>query len=288
MGFWDKSLRIFKGLCEHATQSVRQLAQQTGLSTSSVHRLQQAMDRRHSHPESWVGATAEGRQWLRRLVVATLEIFGLKRGVGMETMSAFLAHLPLEAQAGCAPSALRSVMQALEAAVLETAEAWEKDGGTREEVREIMGAVDETCLERMRLVCMALKTGSRLLAEGAAERTSTPWKGVVEARLKTLGAGIRYLVSDRAKALIQLAEQGCECLSLPAFCHGLHDLTTGYALAIGQRLQQAPKQLEAAEHTLARHREPTRVTPASLQAQAAVEARRTAVRHWAEVRSPYR
>jgi hypothetical protein len=30
------------------------------------------------------------------------------------------------------------------------------------------------------------------------------------------------------------------------------------------------------------------VTPASLQAQAAVEARRTAVRHWEEVRSTYR
>jgi hypothetical protein len=130
MGFWDKSLRIFKCLCENATQSVRQLAQQTGLSKSSVHRLQQAMDRRNSHPESWVWETAEGRQWLRRLVVATLYIFGLKRGVGMETMSEFFAHLHLEAQAGCSPSALRSVMQALEAAVLETAEAWEKDGCT--------------------------------------------------------------------------------------------------------------------------------------------------------------
>lgn len=29
MGFWDKSLRIFKSLCDNGTQSVRQLAQQT-------------------------------------------------------------------------------------------------------------------------------------------------------------------------------------------------------------------------------------------------------------------
>lgn len=288
MGFWDKSLRIFKCLCENATQSVRQLAQQTGLSKSSVHRLQQAMDRRNSHPESWVWETAEGRQWLRRLVVATLYIFGLKRGVGMETMSEFFAHLHLEAQAGCSPSALRSVMQALEAAVLETAEAWEKDGCTKDEVREIIGAVDETFLERMMLVCMDLKTGYLLLEEVAADRTYTTWKGLVDARLKTLGAGIRYLVSDRAKALIQLAEQGFECLSIPDFFHVLHDLTKGYALALGQRLHQAYKQLEAAEHTLARHRAHTMVTPASLQAQAAVEAKRTAVRHWEEVRSTYR
>src|SRR5215475_15464700 len=71
MGFWDKSLRIFKSLCENATQSVRQLAQQTGLSKSSVHRLQQAMERRNGHPESWLWETEDGRRWLTRLVVAT-------------------------------------------------------------------------------------------------------------------------------------------------------------------------------------------------------------------------
>ena len=148
MGFWDKSLRIFKCLCDNATQSARQLAQQTGLSKSRVYRLQQAMERCNSHPESWFWETEEGRQWLRRLVVATLPIFGLKRGVGLDTMSEFFARLHLEAQAGCSPVALRSVMQALEAALLETAEAWEKDGCTRDEGREIIGAVDETFLAR--------------------------------------------------------------------------------------------------------------------------------------------
>ena len=61
MGLWDKSLQIFKSLCDNATQSVRQLAQQTGLSKSSVHRLQQAMERRNNHPESWFWETEEGR-----------------------------------------------------------------------------------------------------------------------------------------------------------------------------------------------------------------------------------
>ena len=64
MGFWDKSLRIFKCLCEHGRQGVRHMAQQTGLSKSSVHRLTQAMERRGRHPESWLWETEEGRQWL--------------------------------------------------------------------------------------------------------------------------------------------------------------------------------------------------------------------------------
>ena len=85
MGFWDKSLRIFKCLCENGRQGVRRMAQQTGLSKSSVHRLTQAMERRDVHPESWLWETEEGRQWLIRLVVATLYTFGLKRGVGLDT-----------------------------------------------------------------------------------------------------------------------------------------------------------------------------------------------------------
>ena len=175
MRFWDKSLRIFKSLCDNATQSVRHLAQQTGLSKSSVHRLQQAMERRNSHPESWFWETAEGRQWLRRLVVATLYSFGLKRGVGMDTLSEFFARLHLERQAGCSPSALRSVLQALETALLETAGRWEKDGVRAGEVREIIGAVDETFLEQMMLVFQDVPTGYIVQEEVADDRTYATW-----------------------------------------------------------------------------------------------------------------
>jgi hypothetical protein len=107
----------------------------------------------------------------------------------------------------------------MEAALLETTVAWEQEGQTSGEVREIMGAVDETCLEQMLLVCLDLPTGSLLLAAVAEERTSPPWKALVEERLTALGAHVRYGVSDRAKALMHLAETGLECLSMPACFH---------------------------------------------------------------------
>jgi Family of unknown function (DUF6399)/IclR helix-turn-helix domain len=288
MGFWDKSLRIFKCLCDHGTQSVRRIAQQTGLSKSSVHRLTQAMERRDSYPESWFWETADGRQWLTRLVVATLYTFGLKRGVGLDTMSEFFARLHLATQVGCSASALRGVMQALETALLETAAAWEQEGQACGEGREIIGAVDETFLERMILVCMDLTTGYLLFEEVAEDRSYATWQTLVEERLKALGISVRYLVSDRAKALLQLAAHGLECLSMPDFFHVVHDLSKSYALAIGRRLHQARKQLEAAEHALARHLARTSVASASSQAQATVEASRTEVQRWAEVHSAYR
>jgi DNA-binding IclR family transcriptional regulator len=105
MTFWDKSLQIFNCLCAHGTQSVRRIASKTGLSKSSVHRLTQAMARRGRHPESWLWETEDGRRWLARLVGATLYTFGLKRGVGLDTLSELFARLRLETQGGCAPSA---------------------------------------------------------------------------------------------------------------------------------------------------------------------------------------
>ena len=93
MGLWAKSVVIFNSICDHGKQSVRQAAEQTGFSKSSVHRHLQAIKRRDRYPESWFWETEAGHTWLIRLVVATLFVFGLKRGVGAETISEFFGRL---------------------------------------------------------------------------------------------------------------------------------------------------------------------------------------------------
>jgi len=170
MRFWAKSLRIFKAFCDNTKQSIRQVAYQTGFSKSSVHRLKQAMARRDHHPESWFWETEEGRSWLLRLVVAALYTFGLKRGVGAESLSEFFARLRLEKQVGCSPSALRGLMHALEHAILETAEVWEHEGIAGGKMGPMIGAVDETFLEHMMLVFMDLVSGYLLIEEVAEDR----------------------------------------------------------------------------------------------------------------------
>ena len=288
MRFWDKSLRIFKCLCANAQQSVRQLAQQTGLSKSSVHRLQQAMDRRNGHSESWFWETAEGRSWLTRLVVATLYFFGLKRGVGVETISEFLTRLGLATQVGCSPSALRGVMQVLAEAVCKTAQTWEQDGVAHGEVREIIGGADETFLQRMMLVFQDLATGYLLLEDVADDRTYTTWKAGVDERLKALGTHVLYVVSDRAKALIQLAETGFECLSMPDFFHLVHDIVKSYSLAIGRRLRQAQQELTHAEERLTRRQDRVLWPQDDQEDAMLVAASHAEVQRWAEVQRTYR
>ena len=105
MGFWAKSHLVFNSFCANANQELRQVACQTGLSKSSVHRLKQAIARRNRYPESEWWETEAGRRWPTRLVVATLFTFNLKRGVGADSLSEFFTHLCLETHVGCSSSA---------------------------------------------------------------------------------------------------------------------------------------------------------------------------------------
>jgi hypothetical protein len=170
----------------------------------------------------------------------------------------------------------------LAAARLETAEGWAEERSTEDEVRELMGAVAETFVARLRLVCLALPTAYGLRDEVAADRPSPTWKAVGEARLKALGAGLRSLGRARAKALSPRAAQGFACRRLSALFQGLPALRQRSALALGQRLPPAHTPREAAERVLGSHLARTPVTSASLQAQAAGEARRTEGRQGAE------
>jgi hypothetical protein len=288
MGLWTKSVLIFDSIREHGQQSIRRLAEQTGLSKSSVHRHLQAINRRDRYPESSFWETEAGRHWLIRLVVATLFVFGLKRGVGAETISEFFGRLHLEAHVGCSPSALRSVMHTLERLILDTAAAWEQEGIAHGEIRPIIGAVDETFLQRMMLVFMDLTSGYLVMEEVAVDRTYDTWHDFVNARLKTLEVGVLYLVSDRAKALVKLAQTGLDCLSIPDLFHLSHDLVKGYSLLIFGRLRQAQQALAQARQRLETLQASPPGSAQVQQAQSLVEASEALVKRWQGVRLAYR
>jgi hypothetical protein len=233
--------------------------------------------------------TEAGRAWRIRLIVATLLVFGLKRGVGAETLSEFFSRLRLEGHVGCSPSALRTVMHMLERLLLETAAAWEKDGIAHGEIRPVLGAVDETFLQHMMLVFMDLAMGYVLMEEVAADRSFDPWFDRANERLMTFGTEVLSLVSDRAKALIKLAHTGLGCLSIPDVFHVGHDLAKGYALCIFGRLRHATRDLEHAKQRLEavqKHAQADRVQVT--QAQPRVAAWATSVHHWQGVGSAWR
>src|SRR2546427_12216329 len=127
-------------------------------------------------------------------------------------------------------------------------------------------------VERMMLVFMDLVSGYLLFEEVAEDRTYPTWYALVEARLEALGGGVLYLVSDRAKALIKLAEKGLECVSIPDVFHLIHDLVKSYSLAICGPLRQARQALHQAREPLTTCQASQRSSEEAQQAQAEVEA----------------
>jgi hypothetical protein len=97
-----------------------------------------------------------------------------------------------------------------------------------------------------------------------------------------------YLVRARAKALIQLAETGLGCLSIPDGFHLIPELVTSYSWAIFARRRHARQALSQAQESLnpCQASAPSSVHPP--QAQAVVEASDAEVERWENVGSASR
>jgi len=203
-------------------------------------------------------------------------------------MRAFFACLHLEPQVGGAPSTLRAVMEPLAPLIVETTEALEREGIAQGPRGPMVGSVDATFLERLMLVCMDLVRGDIVCEEGADDRTSETWSGRVKARRAPMQTRVVSLVSDRAQALITLAETGLECPSIPEVFPLLYALVKGDALAISRQWQAAHQALSHAQA----HRDKLQASgtsePEPQAAQSAVAACEAAVSHWEQGRETSR
>jgi len=94
----ERGQKVLQCLCQRTQQSIRAIAAVTGIPKSSVHRHLKALKRRQQYGESYLWETAEGGEWLRLLVFGVIYCFGIKGGIGSESLSAFFHLLHLEAR----------------------------------------------------------------------------------------------------------------------------------------------------------------------------------------------
>jgi hypothetical protein len=130
------------------------------------------------------------------------------------------------------------------------------------------------------LVFMDLVSGYILFEEVADDRTYETWYGRVKARLAPMKTRVLSLVSDRAKALIKLAETGLECPSIPDVFHLLYDLVKGYSLAIASQVKAAHQALSQAQAHLDKLQASGTSETEPQAAQSAVAACEAEVSHW--------
>jgi len=229
-----RSRQIYSILKLPVKYSIRNIAKLINIPKSSVHRLRQAILKRNQYPESYFWETEEGYHWLRILVYATIFLFGIKCGIGAETISQFFKMLRLAMHIAVSPTTIKNLSTKMENILIEYKDNHEKHH-LREALLKIAGGIDETFFEKMILVFMDLPSGYIFFEEESKERDYPTWKEKIQQILKKFNIDFKYTVSDRAKALIKLAEKGINCLSIPDLFHASHEIVKLFGLRLHRK-----------------------------------------------------
>ncbi|MEM8677704.1 MAG: hypothetical protein AAGF83_28180, partial [Cyanobacteria bacterium P01_G01_bin.67] len=247
MNLRERCQAVFKAGYQFSQNSFRSLARKTDLSKSSVHRLYHRIVNRNQHPESPLWETEVGQNWLRLLVLATIFIFALQGGIGCERLSQFFHLLRLHRHIGVSPTALRSLRAQMESAIIDYQQ---QQNEAIEEISsqvEVCAAADETFFDQVILVLLDLPSGYIFVEEITENCQYETWQQRVSNSLKPLGLKVKYLVSDRAKAIVKLALKDLGTHSIADLFHVLYDLNRSVAWELNYLANQLQKQLKMSQ-----------------------------------------
>ena len=243
MNLRERCHTVFQAGYQLSKTSFRSLARTTNLSKSSVHRLYHRIRRRNQHPESELWETEAGQKWLHLLVLATIFVFALQGGIGCERLSQFFHLLRLHRHIGVSPTALRSLRAQMESAIIDYQQsANEKIRKISSQV-EVCAAADETFFDQVILVMLDLPSGYIFVEEMTENCQYETWQERVVEAFKPLGIKVKYLVSDRAKAIVKLALNDLGTDSISDLFHVLYDLNRSIAWELNYLASQRQKQL---------------------------------------------
>jgi len=245
----ERCQKVLQCACEKTHQSLRVIAAATGIPKSSVHRHLKAIKRRQQYAESYLWETAEGANWLRLLVFGVIYCFGIKGGVGAESLSAFFQLLRLEARIGCSASALRELEVQVKAQIVAYGQAQAQACQAERPIGICVGA-DETFYGLPILVAIELASGFIFSEAECENRSYETWWEQVRGWFKPEQWDCRFLVSDGAKALVKLALSGLGCPSLPDVFHLLQALSKSMGTAMARQRVQLQHQQQALQAKL--------------------------------------
>jgi len=102
----------------------------------------------------------------------------------------------------------------------------------------------------MILVFMDLASGYIFFEEEAQNRSYETWMEKVQKTINELGISIKYVVSDRAKALIKLALKGIGCQSIPDLFHASNEIVKLLGLSLNRKYAAVQDKIAKATATL--------------------------------------
>lgn len=247
--------KVFANLKEFGKQSLRKIAEATGLGKDSVHRAYKALKKRNQHPESEFWETEAGQAWLRRLILSTIYEFGIKSHHGAEKLSTFFKQLRIDQHKGVSESTIQRLLKQAEEELVNYQQLHEGQLDP-EKLQEIVASGDETFFnDTPILVLMELSSGYIIVEEESQDRSYDSWFSRAENRLKQLGLKVRHFVSDRGKSLVKLALDGFNCCAGADLFHAQRDISKWLGQAFYQRLGKATRCLKTSREKLNKFKE---------------------------------
>jgi len=239
----ERQSKIFNLLCSAKKLSVRQIGKLTAIPKSSAHRHKKVIEARNLYPESNFWETSKGQKYQHRLVIATILIFGVMCGVGAGKIRLFFKLIRIFTHVGISESTIRKIANEIENKIIDFQKMHE--GGVNfEKPLEVIVGADETFFDKIILVLMELASGYIFIEEEASDRTYVTWMEKVQDVISKIGLRIKYVVSDRAKALIKLALKGIKCLSVPDLFHASNEIVKLLGLNLNRKLNSIQAKIE--------------------------------------------
>ncbi len=232
-------------------QGLKVIANATGLTISSVYRHQQAIARRQKHPESLWWETPVGSQWLKVLVLGVVYYFGIKHGIGAESLSEFFEAVHLNHHVGTSASSLRKLKQKMCDAI-ESDEVAQSEHCQPHEGQGICVGGDETFFDLPILVMVELASGYIFTEVESENRTYDTWIAQIQHWWSQSAWKCHFMVSDGAPALIKLALSGLGCVSVTDLFHALRALAQPIGSAIGRQVSQLNKKAKTLQQQYAK------------------------------------
>ena len=175
--------------------------------------------------------------------------------MGSEAVSEFFHLLGLKSQIGISPTALRRLEVQMRSQILAYGEQQHQQVQGTNSHLEIFAGADETFFPGMNgiiLVLMDLVSGYIILEKKTSNRKYQTWFEQLHTALTSIGhqGAIKSLVSDRAKALIQLAVKGMGCQSIPDLFHAMRCLSRSIGVRLGGQLARTKKKLQKTQEEI--------------------------------------
>lgn len=187
--------------------------------------------------------TVTGQEWLIKMVVACILVFGIICGIGSERLSLFFSLLSLTAFVGLSPRSIGRIEERIEGIIDQYRATY--DAKIKEAASDIditVGA-DETFFKNlMILVLMDLKSGFIFFEKPAEDRKHKTWDKLCMPWLSHF-KNISCMVSDRAKALIKLAHDSVKKASIPDLFHLMQDVSKAVGSPIAKKIAVIKKQI---------------------------------------------